>query len=82
MGDELKELFGRLPEGLQIEDYEPKETMYPEGKGVEAYAPLHEYEVKAGGRVYGFAGDVIDLYSRAERYDMVELGDINLEYAN
>ena len=82
LGDELKELFGKLPEGLQVEDYDPKETVYPEGKGLEAYAPLHEYEIKARGRIYGFAGDVIDLYGRAERYDMVELDDIKLEYAD
>ncbi|MCD6487583.1 MAG: hypothetical protein J7K35_09720 [Syntrophobacterales bacterium] len=82
LGDELKELFDGLPEGLQIEDYEPKETVYPEGRGIEAYAPLHEYEVKAGGRIYGFAGDVINFYSRAERHGMVKLDDIKLEYAD
>jgi len=35
LGNELKKLFSGLPEGLQIEDYDPKETVYPEGRGVE-----------------------------------------------
>jgi hypothetical protein len=53
----------------------------PEGKGVEAYAPLHEYELKAAGSIYGPVRDVIDFYGKVEHHDMVELDDIKLEYA-
>ena len=80
LGDELKDLFGNPPEGLQVEDYQSEESVLPEGKGVEAYAPLHEYEVKATGTLYGSIRDVIDFYGRAEHQDMVELDDIKLEY--
>lgn len=80
LGDELMTLFGDPPEGLQVEDYKLKETALPEGKGVEAYAPLHEYEVKATGKIYGPVRDVIDFYGRAEHHDMVELDSIKLEY--
>lgn len=80
LGDELKVLFGEPPEGLQVQDYKPKETVLPEGKGVEAYAPLHEYEIKATGTIYGPVRDVIDFYGRAEHHDMVELDSIKLEY--
>jgi hypothetical protein len=80
LGDKLKALFGNPPEKLQVKDYEPEETVLPEGKGVEAYAPLHEYEVKATGTLYGPICDVIDFYGKAEHYDMVELGNIKLKY--
>ncbi|MBA7578441.1 hypothetical protein ES708_20303 [subsurface metagenome] len=80
LGDELMALFGDLSEGLQVTDYKPRETVLPEGKGVEAYAPLHEYEIKATGTIYGPVRDVIDFYGRAEHYDMVELDSIKLEY--
>jgi len=80
LGEELKALFGNPPEGLQVKDYRPKETVLPEGKGVEAYAPLHEYEVKATGTLSGAICDVIDFYGKAEHHDMVELGNIKLEY--
>jgi len=80
LGDELKTLFGEPPEGLLVKDYKPKETVLPEGKGVEAYAPLHEYEIKATGTLYGPVGDLIDFYGRAEHHDMVELDSIKLEY--
>lgn len=80
LGDELMTLFGNLPEGLRAKDYKLKETELPEGKGLEAYAPLHEYEVKATGTIYGPVRDVIDFYGRAEHHDMVELDAIRLEY--
>ncbi|MBW2561419.1 MAG: hypothetical protein JRE40_11270 [Deltaproteobacteria bacterium] len=80
LGDELMALFGKPPEGLQVKDYKPKETVMPEGKGVEAYAPLHEYEVKATGTLYGPVRDVLDFYGSAEHHDMVELDSIKLEY--
>jgi hypothetical protein len=81
LGDELKTLFGAPPEGLRVKDHKPKETVLPEGKGVEAYAPLHEYELKAAGSIYGPVRDVIDFYGKVEHHDMVELDDIKLEYA-
>jgi len=80
LGDELGSLFGDPPGGLQVKDYKPKETVMPEGKGVEAYAPLHEYEVKATGTIYGPISNVVDFYGSAEHHDMVELDSIKLEY--
>ncbi|MDD5723068.1 MAG: hypothetical protein PHY29_04925 [Syntrophales bacterium] len=80
LGDELMALFGDPPKGLRVKDHKPKETVSPEGKGVEAYAPLHEYEVKATGTIYGPVSDVINFYGRAEHHDMVELDSIKLEY--
>ncbi len=81
LGDELKALFEKLPEGLQAQDYQARESELPEGKGVEAYAPLHEYELKATGVISGPAKDVIEFYGKAEHYDMAELDDIKMEYA-
>ena len=82
LGDELIALFRDLPEGLHVKDYKPRKTVLPEGKGVEAYAPLHEYEVKATGTIYGPVKSVIDFYGMAEHYDMIELNAIKLEYAD
>jgi len=80
-GEQLKDLFGNLPEGLQMnQGYEPKETVRPEGKGVEAYAPLHEYEIKAKGRISGPIKAVIDYYGKVEHNALVGLSDIKLEY--
>ncbi len=86
LGNELKEIFGAIsrdPEGLHMEaGYKPEEEIRPEGKGVETYAPLHEYQLKASGRIHGPVKDVIDFYGVVEHYDMVELGNIKIEYVD
>ncbi len=81
LGEQLISLFGDPPVGLSVADYESKETLLPEGKGVEAYAPLHEYEVNGSGRIYGSIKDVIGFYGTVEHRSMVELDAIKLEYS-
>lgn len=78
-GEELEGLFRSLPEGLQLEGYEPRETVRPSAKGIEAYAPEHAYEVEAAGKIRGPAKETIDFYNRLERYELIELGDIVIE---
>jgi hypothetical protein len=83
LGKELKEKFGDLPEGLTMEaGYNPEEQTHAVAKGVKAYAPLHEYELKAEGRIHGPIKAVVDFYGEIEHISMVELGDIKLEYKN
>jgi len=86
LGEELKSIFGSVSkseDGLHMEaGYKPREEIHPEGKGVEGYAPLHEYEIKANGRIHGPVKEVIEFYGKVEHYDLVELGDIRLEYAD
>ena len=86
LGSELKEMFGAIsrdPEGLHMEaGYKPEEEIRPVGKGVETYAPLHEYQLNATGRIHGPVKDVIDFYGVVEHYDMVELGTIKIEYVD
>lgn len=80
VGKYLLELFSDPPEGVQVDDYAPREKIIPEGKGIEAYTPLHDYEVKAKGTVTGGVKEVYDLYCRAARYDVVETGKLKLVY--
>lgn len=80
-GKELKETFGNLPQGLTMEPgYEPKEKRNPEAKGVEAYAPLHHYEIRAKGRISGPIREVIAFYGQVEHNKLVELGPIEITY--
>ncbi len=79
LGEELKTLFRNLPEGIHLEGYEPKETLRPESKAIEAYAPEHPYAVEASGTVNGRAKEAIDLYNHLGSYEVVELGDIKMD---
>ena len=79
VGTELKGLFERLPVGVSLgEGFEIQEKVTPEGKGVDAYAPLHEYELRGRGRIEGDVKEVFTLYHRLERFEVAELGDMEL----
>jgi hypothetical protein len=79
LGEELGNLVRNLPEGLHLEGYAPKETLHPESKAIEAYAPEHPYAVEASGTVSGRAKEAIDLYNRLGRYEIAELGEIEMD---
>ena len=80
MGDELKALFVNPPEGVAVADYESEEKVEPGGKGIEAYAPLHHYEIKAKGRITGAVRPLIDFYDQLEQHPLVALEEIVLEF--
>jgi len=80
-GEKLKTTFADLPPGVEIGGYEPEEVIRPKAKGVEAYAPLHDYEIKASGEVFGPAKEVIDFYDRIEHNELIELEEIRLEFS-
>jgi len=79
-GEALKETFEKPPAGVSLECFELEENVRPESKGVEAYAPLHDYEIQGSGRAVGDARAVIDFYDRIEHNELIELGEIVLEY--
>jgi len=81
VGQALRDLFTRPPEGVSVDPlFFPEEIVIPEGKGVEAYAPLHEYEMKWKGRVSGPIREIFSLYHRAGRFEVVKLGELHLDY--
>jgi hypothetical protein len=81
VGQSLRDLFSSPPAGVAVEPpFFPDETVIPEGKGIEAYAPLHEYEMKWKGRASGPVREIFVLYHRAQRFEVVKLGDLHLEY--
>jgi len=79
-GDELKNLFGKLPQGVRLEGYHPEEIERETKDSTAGYAPLHKYEIKAKGRVSGPAKGAIDFYDRLEHNKLIELEEIELEF--
>jgi hypothetical protein len=78
-GNELKELFSNLPEGVRLEGYQPEEIEREEKDSTAGYAPLHKYEIKAEGRVTGLTGQVIDFYDRLEHNAWIKFEEIELD---
>ncbi|MFA5182910.1 MAG: hypothetical protein WC405_16445 [Syntrophales bacterium] len=82
IGKELDHILSEASAALKIEPpYAPQEKETPEGRGVEAYAPLHDYEFQAKGSISGDCAEVFHCYGKLKRYEVVDLGpmEINIE---
>jgi len=81
VGKEINNLLTHLPDGVTRESgFEMHEKLTPEGRGIDAYAPLHEYELNGKGRISGSVKEIFDLYCQLGSYEVVELGDMELAY--
>ncbi|MHB8770581.1 MAG: hypothetical protein ACYC7J_06265 [Syntrophales bacterium] len=81
VGGKIKEIFGCIPDGVDGNSaFEMHEKTDPEGKGVELFTPLHDYELTGKGRISGSVRGVLDLYERLKRFEVVELGELELTY--
>ncbi|MDI9571285.1 MAG: hypothetical protein QM278_11345 [Pseudomonadota bacterium] len=78
-GAALDAILSALPPGVfAAPPYAPAYRETPEGQGVEAYAPLHDYEMKAAGRIRGECGGVCRCHELLSRHEVVELGPMEL----
>ncbi len=81
VGTQLKGIVSRIPEGVDGESgFEMREKIDPEGKGVELFTPLHDYELTGKGRISGSVRGILDLYHQLGRFEVVELGELELEF--
>jgi len=77
IGEELDHLFTEASSGLKIvPPYAPQETETPEGRGIEAYAPLHDYEFQVQGSISGGCAEVFQRYRKLKHYEVVDLGPV------
>ena len=80
-GTMLKGIFESLPEGVSVsDDYAPKEEFHPESKGAEAYAPEHNYIIRAKGTVTGNLDALLELYTRCRKEPLLDIENIELEF--
>jgi hypothetical protein len=77
--DEIKELLGRLPEGVTLEDYNPVEKVDEECKGVELYTPCHDYVFQGEGVISGAVNLVIPLRGTLEAHPLIEAEKVRLD---
>ncbi|TSA46910.1 MAG: hypothetical protein D4R56_02975 [Deltaproteobacteria bacterium] len=79
VGKKLNQILTDLSPCLRIEPpYAPEEKETPEGRGIEAYAPLHDYEMTTQGRILGNCKDLFHCYSTLNRHEVVKLSPIEL----
>jgi len=74
----VRELVNSMPETLRLEQFKEDEYENSEGKGIELYAPLHDYGYSGRGAVNGEFSDLIELYRRFSNSGLVEAGSVQL----
>jgi hypothetical protein len=72
-------LHDDLPPGISFEDVQESETVEPEAKGVELYAPAHDYVYRASGAVRGRLSGVLEMHRRLEEMEFCKPGEIEIE---
>lgn len=78
-GDVITATLANLPSELQLsDDYAPKEHFDPVCKGVEKYAPCHDYRLEGKGSVEGPVDKVVFFYEKITKYDLIKKGPIAL----
>ncbi|HMB71556.1 MAG TPA: hypothetical protein VKU85_19760 [bacterium] len=78
-GDEIKTLLKSLPKGIQHESKKTKETKDLGAKGVEAYSPVHDYEIQGGGAISGPVDLVLEVREALDDHPLVNAGSVELE---
>ena len=80
-GDEIKNMFAKLPPPLKISpDYQPKEEVHREGQGLDAYAPLHTYTIQAKGFVEGPIDVLLSFYKKVQEDELIKNDEIILHF--
>jgi len=83
LADETKNILQNLPDDVKLEDYIPFEEKDSEGKGIEGYAPLHEFTSRGRGKFNGNFEGVMDIYLKIKRSELSEsivCSDVYLDF--
>ena len=72
--ERIRGWFKRPPEGVRLTDETRfEEIIDSEAKGMESFAPAHEYELRAEGAVTGKVEGVIELYRLCRGEELVQV---------
>ena len=68
-----------LPPGVVLEEYEEKEKVDPEAKGVELYTPAHDYTWHCRGSFSGTPPGIFQMHRTLQALDFVHQEKLELE---
>ncbi len=79
-GADIKRRLKERPEGILLTDYEPKEEVHEESKGVELYAPDHDYIFEGKGILAGSIVELIEFRKVLDDNPLINAEEIILEF--
>jgi hypothetical protein len=75
----IREALHALPPEVRLEDFEDNEKVDPNVRGVELYAPAHEYTYKARGVFTGLPPGIFEVHRKLQALDFVHQDKLELE---
>ena len=79
--DEILAVLKDLPAGLKLTGFHREARVDPGARGVEAYAPVHEFESGAKGVITGRVDLLITLKRRLAEFPLLTAADIELKFS-
>lgn len=77
-GAQIRNMFETLPAGVHSDDTSFEETVHPESKGVEAYAPAHEYKLEGSGTIEGEIVPTLALHRNSRDEELINEGPLEV----
>jgi hypothetical protein len=78
--DEIMTLLKDLPAGVKLTGFNREVRVDPGARGVEAYAPVHEFESAGKGVITGPVDLVIELKRRLAAFPLLRAADIEIKF--
>ena len=79
MAERIREALHALPPEVRLEDFEDKEKIDPDARGVALYTPAHEYTYRARGRFTGLPPGIFEVHRKLKALDFVHQNKLELE---
>jgi hypothetical protein len=76
----MKKLIASAPAGVRVSVYESVETVDKDARGVELYAPVHDYKFCGKGRTEGAFEALLSFRTALANNEFFEVGDILVEF--
>jgi hypothetical protein len=76
----IKKLLASAPTGVRLVGYEPRETVDEEARGVELYAPVHDYKFRGKGTAEGAIEKLLAFRKALAADEFFELENITVEH--
>lgn len=80
-GEKIKNLLEERPKDVFVtEETRFKTKIDPKAEGVELYAPVHDFEYRGKGKIFGKPREVIKIYLQAAKEPLINLEKIEFEF--
>ena len=80
---EAKSILTDIPDSIELVDYVPYEEKDMSARGVEGYAPLHDFISRGRGKLRGSFAEIMEIYlkiKRSEICDSIVCSEVFLEF--